>query len=238
MPPFARPVLLLAFLFIATPARAALITLDLEGSVDLSFFGGPAASTLAASMTWDSTLDPLGVDVMAGGTVAAYYQLVATSFLLNATDFTDEFASPALTLFDQPDVPKPPCCPARDHLVVELPVPFPYLALGNGPGRLSLVEVQLSGLPTMIDSHALPGDVSFLNQLTGASVTLFSTYPGGNDPYYLRFAGDVSSVSASDRPASVPEPAIGALTAMGLAALLVRRRQWKRRGICRPSGSG
>jgi hypothetical protein len=160
MPRFARLVLLLGFLILAAPAHAAVITLALEGSVDLSFFGGPSASTFAASMTWDSTVDPSRVDDMAGGTVAAYYQLVSTSVSLNANDVTNEFASPTLTLFDQPDVPKPPCCPARDHLVVEFPVPFPYLALGNGPGTLSLVEVQLSGLPTMSDSHALPSDVS------------------------------------------------------------------------------
>jgi hypothetical protein len=73
MPPFARPVLLLAFLILAAPARAAVITLALEGSVDLSFFGGPSASAFTASMTWDSTVDPSRVDV-----------------------------------------PKPPCCPARD----------------------------------------------------------------------------------------------------------------------------
>jgi hypothetical protein len=223
MPRFARLVLLLGFLILAAPAHAAVITLALEGSVDLSFFGGPSASTFAASMTWDSTVDPSRVDDMAGGTVAAYYQLVSTSVSLNANDVTNEFASPTLTLFDQPDVPKPPCCPARDHLVVEFPVPFPYLALGNGPGTLSLVEVQLSGLPTMSDSHALPSDVSFLDQLTGASVTLFSTYPGGNDPYYLRFAGDVSSISASERPTSVPGPGTAALTAVALAALLARR---------------
>ena len=227
MPTFARLVLLLGFLIIAAPARADLITVDLAGTADLSFLGAPSDSTFAASMTWDSAIDPLRVDQMAGGTVAAYYQLVSTSFSLNAVDLTNEFAYSALTVFEEPDGPRPPCCPARDHLVVELPVSFPYLAVGSGPGRLSLVEMQLSGLPTMIDSHALPSDASFLNQLTSSSITFFSSYPGGNDPYYVRLSGEVSSVTASEGSSSVPEPGTGALIAVGLTTLLVRRRLWK-----------
>ena len=128
------------------------------------------------------------------------------------------------------------------------PAPFDILGL---PGDMGVIAVMV-GPTTMFNSTALPGNLNFLSQLTGA-VSLWQSEPDGpgEDDFILEQIGTLTltipegteggggeSFTPGPGPFPVPEPTTLALTALGVAGTLVQRPplaegQLNRRRWCR-----
>lgn len=196
-------------LMLSTPAAsAAPVTIEYSGTADLSAVGLSADSTFSGFYTWESTAAPFDVD-----SGQAIYDVVAYSLIVNGVDMTGHGSQ--IIVVDDADV-----------LETGTPVDGILLLAGVpvlGPGGTNILFIGgLAGPTSMFTSTALPANLDFLSQLE----TVLSLWveeedtPGESDAIVLG-----TGTLAVSAPTQVPEPTMWAMTVLGVAGVLARRRR-------------
>jgi len=221
-----------AVLFLlAAPSQAALITLNFSGSVNLSSVDGGQSNphTYSGSITWDTTKIPFEP-----GTDIATYDLQSYTLFFDGVDYTapviGDGTGSGIAVANNFDAPELGLFATNDGLAFFLQFQQPF-NIGGQPGSLVLLGLMI-GPGDMFSSTALPTNLSFLTQLTGAGTRwLFEPDAEGQDEFLLAPIGSlILSVPPTGPPINpgplpVPEPATLTLTALGMAGVLVRARR-------------
>jgi hypothetical protein len=203
-------------LMLAAPARADLITLNFQGTVD---FGG-GIDSYNGFFTWNTAATPF--DTAPG---EADYALANYNLFFNGVDVTEPVS---------PDGRGNGAFVLNDLDLFGTGI-LDALALGAVAGRphtptgdLFLLAV-LAGPTTMFDSTQLPGNLDFLSQASSRfTAFIFEPDAEGSEDFFLDTRGSLVITGQQVTPAPVPEPTSLVLLGTGLAAAGVRR--WRRSG--------
>jgi hypothetical protein len=198
-------------LALAVTAHAAPITLNFSADVDLSSEGGPAASTLNGSITWDS--DAIPFESEPG---FAVYDPVSYTLFFNGVDVSAPIIGNGTGsgVFVADDADPLVVGSVSDAIGFFLSFEVPFTLNSTGDTDLNFLGL-LTGPTTMFNSVALPPNLDFLPQLTGIEALWFVD-AGGDVDFFLEMPSTLT-VSAPGGP-PVPEPATMLLTLLGLGA--------------------
>lgn len=203
-------------LLMAAPARADLLTIEFEGTIDLTSAGGEVYG-YSGFFTWD-TAEP--VENTEDGIFT--YALHDYRLIFGGVDVTrppsPETIGNGLSVVNNLD---PLGTGVADALAMYAIVGRPY----DATGELVLLAV-LEGPTTMFGSSALPGNFDFLSDVTRRFV-LMDFEPDDDALHSSSIILDArgSFEVTGTRIVSVPEPATLTLAALGLATALARFRR-------------
>lgn len=229
---FVTPVLL-GFVLLASPAQAAVITLDFSGTVDMSSVGGSPLHTFSGSLTWDTAIAAFEPDPFDPAAPEATYDPVSYTLLFDGVDHTapviGDGTGSGVTILNDSELLTPGTPIDGFAFFLEFPAPF---EVAGEPGDLILVGA-LAGPTTMFATNALPGDLNFLTQITGAS-SFWLFDPNNAGEAFIEPVGTLI-VAIPGGPvfdpgpiAPVPEPVTASLLALGLAGGFARLRRARR----------
>jgi hypothetical protein len=204
-------------LALASPARAALITLTFEGDVNLSAHGGATSNPFSGFFTWNSDSTPFD-----SGSDFAFYDVIAYQMIFNGTDYTRPIIGSGtgngLAVFND----------AFEPGVGDIDALVFFASLDNAaPSGNDLLFLGALADPThtVFNSTALPSSTAFLASMTVRLSQWTDEVPGGGEADDIPL-GDGTFTITGVRV--VPEPATLVLTAFGLAGALARARRARR----------
>ena len=202
---------------LASPAQAALITLNFAGNVDLSSHGGAASNPFSGFFTFDSTKAPFAIP----RANEADYDVVAYQMIFNGIDYTRPIigngTGNGIAVFNDA---------SEDGLTFDA-IAF-FASLDNAsPSGNDLLFLGAFGDPTatVFNSTALPTNTDFLAKMTFTVSEWTDEIPGGGEGNDIPLGLGSFTITGAR---VVPEPATLALTAFGLAGALARRRRARR----------
>jgi len=190
----------LLVLLATIPANAASVTIAYSGSVDMTFFGGPASSAFSGSATWDTN----AVGFPGAPPNFGQYKLTGATFIINGVNY-----SALIDLTDHGGDSN-----ADSHLAVNNAASgdavfvtlffVPGVDLGAGPD-ISRFVGNIFGPATMFSSTAVPQNLDFVPLLTPGT-SFFNPFTGPS--------GSMVFASPAPEPSSALLIGTGVLSAL------------------------